>query len=132
MAEKGCTGSFKKEHSLVTRKEESARIMRKYEDRIPVIVEKVQRSDIQCVDKRKYLVPRDLTVGQFAAVIRKRICLPSEKAMFLFVDNILPATGALMSELYNEKKDEDGFLYVVYSAENTFGRHHQLCGASLI
>lgn len=105
--------------------------MRKYEDRIPVIVEKAQRSDIQCVDKRKYLVPRDLTVGQFAGVIRKRICLPSEKAMFLFVDNILPATGTLMSELYNEKKDEDGFLYIVYSAENTFGRGSQQYGGSL-
>ncbi|XP_020592785.1 autophagy-related protein 8f-like isoform X2 [Phalaenopsis equestris] len=131
MADKGCSGSYKKEHSLVTRKEESARIMRKYEDRIPVIVEKAHRSDIQCVDKRKYLVPRDLTIGQFASVIRKRICLPSEKAMFLFVDNILPATGALMSELYNEKKDEDGFLYFVYSAENTFGRCYQQHGDSI-
>lgn len=30
-------------------------------------------------------------------------------------------TGAIMSAIYEEKKDEDGFLYVTYSGENTFG-----------
>ena len=29
--------------------------------------------------------------------------------------------GALMSTIYDEKKDKDGFLYVTYSGENTFG-----------
>jgi hypothetical protein len=29
--------------------------------------------------------------------------------------------GAIMSAIYDEKKDEDGFLYVTYSGENTFG-----------
>lgn len=28
-----------------------------------------------------------------------------------------------MSGVYDEKKDEDGFLYVTYSGENTFGNH---------
>ncbi len=26
-----------------------------------------------------------------------------------------------MSSIYEEHKDEDGFLYVLYSSENTFG-----------
>lgn len=29
--------------------------------------------------------------------------------------------GAILSAIYDEKKDEDGFLYVTYSGENTFG-----------
>ncbi|KAI5447209.1 Autophagy- protein 8C-like, variant 2 [Lathyrus oleraceus] len=29
--------------------------------------------------------------------------------------------SALMSALYEEHKDEDGFLYMTYSGENTFG-----------
>lgn len=33
----------------------------------------------------------------------------------------LSFAGALMSAIYDEKKDEDGFLYVTYSGENTFG-----------
>ncbi|KAH8488404.1 hypothetical protein H0E87_024174 [Populus deltoides] len=68
-----------------------------------------------------YLVPADLTVGQFVYVIRKRIKLSAEKAIFIFVDNVLPPTGAIMSSIYDEKKDEDAFLYVTYSGENTFG-----------
>jgi hypothetical protein len=43
----------------------------------------------------RYLVPADLTVGQFVYVIRKRIKLSSEKAIFIFVKNVLPPTGAL-------------------------------------
>lgn len=41
----------------------------------------------------RYLVPGDLTVGQFVYVIRKRIKLTPEKAIFIFVNNVLPPTG---------------------------------------
>jgi GABA(A) receptor-associated protein len=41
----------------------------------------------------RYLVPSDLTVGQFVYVIRKRIKLSPEKAIFIFVKNVLPPTG---------------------------------------
>lgn len=71
--------------------------------------------------KHRYLVPADLTVGQFVYVIRKRIRLSPEKAIFVFVRNVLPPTAALMSSVYEDHKDEDGFLYVAYSGENTFG-----------
>ena len=69
----------------------------------------------------RYLVPADLTVGQFVYVIRKRIKLSPEKAIFIFVNNVLPPTAALMSSIYDEHKDDDGFLYIAYSGENTFG-----------
>ncbi len=110
----------------------------------------------------RYLVPADLTVSQFVYVIRKCIKLSSEKAIFIFVKNVLPPTGvskvsetfelcsvissciwsvllalcmlslllipsfvwlaaAMMSSIYEEHKDEDGFLYFTYSGENTFG-----------
>ncbi len=31
------------------------------------------------------------------------------------------ATAAFMSAIYEKNKDPDGFLYVTYSGENTFG-----------
>lgn len=60
-------------------------------------------------------MPADLTVGQFVYVIRKRIKLSPEKAIFIFVDEVLPPTAALMSSIYEEHKDEDGFLYITYA-----------------
>jgi len=117
------------------RKQEAGRIRDKYPDRIPVIVEKADKSDIVDIDKKKcvpiarifrrrsprpdtprhrpaaaaltiwfrlecrYLVPADLTVGQFVYVIRKRIKLSPEKAIFIFVNNVLPPTGAPCSAL---------------------------------
>ncbi|XP_042412247.1 autophagy-related protein 8C-like [Zingiber officinale] len=112
---------FKLEHPLERRLAEASRIREKYPDRIPVIVEKAERSDIPDIDKKKYLVPADLTVGQFVYVVRKRIKLSAEKAIFIFVKNSLPPTAAIMSAIYEENKDEDGFLYMTYSGENTFG-----------
>jgi GABA(A) receptor-associated protein len=43
-------------------------------------------------------------VGQFVYVIRKRIKLSPEKAIFIFVDEVLPPTAALMSSIYEEHK----------------------------
>ncbi|KAE9268615.1 hypothetical protein PR003_g31385, partial [Phytophthora rubi] len=88
---------------------------------VQVICEKADRSDIPDIDKKKYLVPADLTVGQFVYVIRKRIKVSPEKAIFIFINNVLSPTAALMSNVYKEQKDSDGFLYVTYSGENTFG-----------
>jgi len=112
---------FAQEHSFEQRKAEAERIREKYPSRIPVICEKVDKSDIATIDKKKYLVPADLTVGQFIYVIRKRIKLSPEKAIFIFVNNVLPPTATLMSQIYEEHKSDDGFLYITYSGENTFG-----------
>jgi hypothetical protein len=43
-------------------------------------------------------------VGQFVYVIRKRIKLAPEKAIFIFVDEVLPPTAALMAAIYDEHK----------------------------
>ncbi|GER44927.1 autophagy-related protein [Striga asiatica] len=85
--------SFKLEHPLERRQAESSRIREKYPDRVPVIVEKAGKSEIADIDKKKYLVPADLTVGQFVYVVRKRIKLSAEKAIFVFVNDMLPSTG---------------------------------------
>lgn len=60
-------------------------------------------------------------MGQFVYVIRKRIKLPADQAIFIFVNNTLPPAAALMSQIYKEHADPDGFLYVTYSGESTFG-----------
>ncbi|KAL6195061.1 hypothetical protein ACLB2K_030683 [Fragaria x ananassa] len=112
---------FKKKHPLERRKAEALRIREKHPEKVPVIVEKAIKSDIADIDKNKYLVPGDFTVGHFAYVVRERIKLGAEKAIFIFVNNLLPPQAALMSSIYEQNKDEDGFLYMTYSGENVFG-----------
>lgn len=113
--------SFRSKYSLQSRKSEAKRIMEKYPDRRPLVVEKDHRSDVEEIDKKKYLVPMDLTIGQFIYVIRKRIKLSPEKAIYIFINNCIPPTNALISDVYEKNKGEDGFLMVIYSSESTFG-----------
>jgi GABA(A) receptor-associated protein len=104
-------------------RDESTKIIRKYPDRIPVIVKKKAGSgNTPEIDKHKFLVPVDLTMGQLMFVIRKRIKLHPEKALFLFVEQSIVCNTELVSTVYNRSQDlDDGFLHVVYSCENTFG-----------
>lgn len=67
---------------------------------IPVIVEKASKAQIGDLDKKKYLVPSDLTVSQFYFLIRKRVHLRPEDALFFFVNNVIPPTSATMGSLY--------------------------------
>ncbi|KAG8147849.1 putative Gamma-aminobutyric acid receptor-associated protein [Naja naja] len=86
-----------------------------------VIVEKAPKARIGDLDKKKYLVPSDLTVGQFYFLIRKRIHLRAEDALFFFVNNVIPPTSATMGQLYQEHHEEDFFLYIAYSDESVYG-----------
>ena len=40
---------------------------------------------------------------------------------FVFLDDVSVISAGMMSAIYEENKDEDGFLYMTYSGENTFG-----------
>ena len=114
--------SYKEKYSFEKRLNEATRIINKYPNRIPVIVERDNNEkEIQLINKNKYLVPISLTVGQFVYVIRKRLILPPEKAILLFINNVLPPTASLLGTIYDEYKDKDHFLYIKYSGENTFG-----------
>ena len=113
---------FKKKNDYNKRLIESTNIKQKYTDRIPIIVEKYYKNTtLPNIDKCKYLVPRDMNLGQFIYIIRKRIKIDSHQALFVTVDGVLDSSSTVISELYDQHKDEDGFLYVVYTSENTIG-----------
>jgi GABA(A) receptor-associated protein len=110
-----------KTHGFEERRRESDRIMSQYPDKCCVVVGKCDNSDVNDIDRHKFLVPGDLSIGQFMFVIRKRIRLAPEKSIFVFVDNLLPPMSALVRQIYSDYKDKDGFLYLCYATESTFG-----------
>ncbi len=114
---------FQKKYNEDARKLECKKIEAKYPGRCPIVCEILKRdaSKIE-LTKHKYLVPNDITIGQFVYVIRKRINLSPEQAMFLFLENkTLPMVSSTIGKVASESKKEDGFLYLGVGLENTFG-----------
>jgi GABA(A) receptor-associated protein len=114
--------SYKSKVSFIERKMEVTNILQKYPDRIPIICEKNKKSkSTPEIDKNKYLVPNDLIIGQFMYVIRRRLNIGHEQAIYLFINGYIPSTSCYISDIYENYKEQDGYLYITYSCENTFG-----------
>lgn len=109
---------FMVQHSFDERVRESTSVLEKYPERIPIIVQ--SRGGI-VLDKIKYLVPKDLTIGQFVYVLRKRIKLTPEKGLFIFVDKTVPMMSCSIGEIYFKHANKDKFLYLEVSEEGAFG-----------
>ena len=118
---KSITFDYKKEKSFEDRLQESTKVKDKYSNKVPIVVTKTQNCKLPDIDKNKYLVSDDMVLSQFLYTIRKRIKLDSSEALFFFLEDVVPNNSATIGELYNLHKDKDGFLYITYNSENTFG-----------
>ena len=78
---------YKSTKSLLERQTEANSIIGMYPLRIPIICEKDQNSLIPDIQKKKYLVPYDMTVSQFSFIIRRKLELAKEAALFLLVND---------------------------------------------
>lgn len=111
---------YKYKNTFEQRKNEANRIKTKYSDRIPIICEPFDKT-LPNLNKNKFLVPCDLTFGQFITVIRKQLKLQPYQAVFVFCNEKLLNMCSFVSTIYFDHKDEDGFLYLKYTSEDTFG-----------
>jgi len=100
---------------------EFERIKNKYPNRIPIIVKKKKDSELPDIDKSKFLVQKDMIINQFIYIIRKKINLKPNEAIFVTINNQMCISNQSLSEIYDKHKNDDGFLYITYSSENTFG-----------
>jgi GABA(A) receptor-associated protein len=113
--------TFKTKNTFEDRRNEADKINTKYPQRGPIIVEKCDKCTLIYIDKNKFLVPRDLNMNQFVYIIRKRIKLDKSQSIFLMVNGSLCPSNTPISVIYEDHKDKDGFLYIKYASENTFG-----------
>lgn len=116
----------RKKIDLDKRISESNRILAKFPDKIPVIVESSDKDLIKQMKKNKFLSPYDISVSQFMYSIRRQLNLNASEALFLFCNNTLINGTDIMGKIYEEyiygnSGNNDRFLYVQISKENTFG-----------
>jgi len=117
---------FQKEFKFEDRQKMSNKLMEKFEGRIPCIVEKSRNwgsRNLESIDKRKFLIPIDITMSNMALVIRRRTKIPAETALIFYVGErqIIPKMSDTFDILYANNKSSDGFLYISYSIEKVFG-----------
>jgi GABA(A) receptor-associated protein len=106
---------FQKE-SIETRLEKSNQIKLRYPFRIPVIIDRYQMITPR-IHKHKYLIPKDMTIAHLLFTIRPQLKINESQSLFLFHQDTLIPTHTKLSEL----STSDGFVYIIYSLENTFG-----------
>ena len=113
------TNQFKEKHTFEERVKQSSNILTKYKDSIPVFIDFTNIS--KPIEKSKYVIPNGFTVGQLLTAIRMKMTLSPACALFVFIHNRLIPVTTVVSTIYDSDKDDDGFLYVCCSEENTFG-----------
>ena len=114
---------FKKRYSLAERTEKYRKFSGKYPGKIPVVLERGKSGSGVLPEMRKcfYLFGADISCAQLMVFIRKQAQLSAEMGMWFFVDGTMPQLNTTMGRLWEERKEPDGFLYITYCGELTFG-----------
>lgn len=111
-----------KEKTFEQRLTESTEILKKHPDRICVYIEKKENcKSLPDIEKKKYLVPITTDVAQFIYIIRNKVNISKEQALFIYINNTIINGSITMGEVNNKYKSDDGFLYIKYTGENVFG-----------
>lgn len=97
----------------------------------PVFLEPVQGCKLPPLKKQRFIIPESHTMGQVIYTIRKQLELPASDGIFVFVvkyvddhdkeHTLSVPSSMLLSEVYDQHKDIDGFLYLKYTRESVFG-----------
>lgn len=110
--------------SLEERKKRSDSLLLRYPDKIPIILYKSSTDkNLPNIDKNKLLISQDITIANIIQILRNNLKLNEFSSIYIVVPNynvVLSGTQSITS-IYNNYKNEDGFLYLEYCSENVFG-----------
>ena len=102
--------------------ENASALINKYPGRVPIVFTKKFRDPLDDLDKTRYLIPKDMSFGQVMCVLRKRLQLPSHKALFVISSHgRLISSSSFVGVVYEKEKSIDGYLRLMYASENAFG-----------
>ena len=113
---------YKQSKTFEQRRKDYEEMKIKNPNKIPIICEKDPKCDIIEMKKTKFLIENDLSLPSFSLIIRKKLLLKEENALFFLVNGTkILAGNELMINVYNKYADKDGFLYIIYSSQEVFG-----------
>lgn len=108
---------FKETASLEKRIETSQRLLVRHPGSVPVIL----FSDTIQFHRYKLIVAGDMSLSSFLIKVRSYCNLTQGETLFVLIKNATAPGNILIRDLYDKKRDPDGFLYVYVTKENVFG-----------
>ena len=83
----------------------------------------VDHAEIPDWKKKGFLSPGSSSGAQFLMALRTTIKLDPMEAIFVFIQpyNILLPSMETMAQIAAKYRQEDGFVHIILSRENTFG-----------
>ena len=112
--------NFKAKFDYGKRCEASQNVKKQYPNRLPCIVEAYKKNDPPTT-KYKYLAPRDISLSKLMIEIRKNVVIDEGLSIIFMINNMIIPSTRTMEDIYNRYVDDDGFLYIIYTCESTFG-----------
>ena len=93
----------------------------KYYPRLPLLIDRFQKKD-PLLKSNKFLVSPTIQFSEFMILLRKQLKMEPYQALFLCSKSGNPINmSETVGQVYHHIGNPDGFLYIVYSLENTFG-----------
>ena len=117
---------FRDQYTFEDRKNETQDVFKKSNNnKIPIILIKdPKKSGMFTIKDFKLLAPAHKTLSYLTRRIMEIAKLEASESLFLFPESdpsVLLSPGFMISQIYDKFKHEDGYLYLIYTTENTFG-----------
>lgn len=125
MSFSGYVPTFKERHSFAERAQDAAEVRTQQPNKVPVVIERFEGEKyLPLLDRCKFLVPDHITVAELMQIVRRRLHLHPDQSFFLLInEKSMVSNSTTMNVLYQQEADQDGFLYVVYTSQPSFGSY---------
>lgn len=96
--------------TLEDRRNYSSELMKENPLRVPILVSS-ENGKLK-LKTQEFLVPKQLKIIHFTATLRRSMNLDPENAIYLYIQNHMIKQDRFIAEIYEQYKEEDGFLYI--------------------
>ena len=110
--------------SFDARKKRFNSLLLKFPDKIPVILEKSKVDKyLPKINKSKLLVSHEMTIANIIKLLKSNLKINENISLYIVVanKNVMVSGSQSIDSIYNEHRNDDGFLYLEYCTENVFG-----------